>query len=310
MGTLTKDTPKPLLPILNCPLLRWSVARLSREVNHISVNVHYLHNAFAWLPDYCRSQNVSVNVVYEPQLTGPFGGVLACQEAMGSAGDLLVFAGDGLYEADFDAIVSRHREQDAELTLGVATVKDGSRYGVVSANSLGRVTHMVEKPHGVGSVTSASCGVYVVSSRLCSRFAGSAEPLDWMDIVKALLQDGALILAAKIDEWHDVGTPGDLLATNLAMLNSDSISSVATEIVTGESSFWYQGLDASRMSGLILDGRVLIGDGADIGPETVLANSIIGTNAKIGRRAQIRNSVVLPGRLVPSGSIVNNMIWS
>lgn len=310
MGALTESRPKPLLPLLNCPLLWWNLVRMRREVQRVAMNVHYLHEAFTPLPEICRESDIEVKLVYEPLLTGPFGGVLACRRELAAVNYLLVFAGDGLYEADFSGILARHREQDAELTMGVAAVDDGSRYGVVSTDSKGRVTHMREKPTGVGPVQDASCGIYVVSKKLFARFSESALSLDWIHVVLTLLEKGALVVTARVDEWHDLGTQNDLLRANMDLLASDRISLVAKEIETPEASVWLQGEHQADHSGVTFEGRVLVGTDANIGSGAIIGNSVVGSGVRIEADARVYNAVILPGGRVPAGTTVVGTVWS
>jgi len=309
MGALTENRPKPLLPVLNCPLLWWNLERMGREVQRIALNVHYLQEAFAQLPKFCRDRGLQVELVHEPVLTGPFGGVLACRHLLATATNLLVFAGDGLYEADFAAILADHCERHAELTIGVASVDDGSQYGIVSTDCDGRVTQMHEKPPGVGRVQNASCGVYVVSKRLVSRFSDVARSLDWIDVVSILLEERALVQTARVDDWRDVGTPSDLLRVNMALLAGDQISLVAKKVDTIDASVWTQGIQQTDFSGVTFEGRVLVGANADLRPGAVIGNSVIGHSARIEADAQVHDAVILSGARVPAGSAVVGTVW-
>jgi mannose-1-phosphate guanylyltransferase len=250
-----------------------------------------------------------VELVYEPALTGPFGGVLACRRELAAEDDLLVFAGDGLYEANFAGILARHRELDAELTMGVAAVDDGSRYGVVSMDSEGRITRMREKPSGVGPVQDASCGIYVVSKRLLTRFAEKAPSLDWIDVVTTLIGEGALVVAARIDEWHDLGTPSDLLKANMDLLAGNRISLIANEIENLKASIWSQGEHRIDISGVTFEGRILIGSDVEIGSGAVIGNSVLGPGVRIEAEARVYDSVILPGGRVSAGTSVVGTVW-
>jgi mannose-1-phosphate guanylyltransferase len=311
MGTLTVVVPKPLLPVLNCPLLWWNLARMRCVAPAIAINIHHRHEAFAALAPLFRERELHVELVYEPALSGPFGGVLACKPTLPAADDLLVFAGDGLYEADFPSILARHREEDAELTICLASVENGSRYGVVATDSNGFVTNMHEKPAGLGYTQSASCGVYIVSKRLLLRFADAQQSLDWVDVVSVLLDEGAIVATARVDDWHDVGTPSDLLRTNLDLLSRDVISLIARKIEPSGGSVWSQDRrQGDRLSGVSFEGRVLIGAHAEIRPGAMVANSVIGPGALVEAGARINDSVVLEGSRVPANHAVVNTIWS
>ena len=282
---------------------------MQRDVSPIAVNTHYMPEAFATLPGIFRQYGVQVEVVHEDTLTGPFGGVIACRDAVVNADDILVFAGDGIYDADFAGMLAEHREREAELTVGVAVVDDGSQYGVISADSEGRVSQMTEKPPGVGSVQAASCGVYVVSKKLLARFTHAARPIDWVDVVRTLLEEGAYVSAAKVDKWHDVGTSNNLLRTNITLLASDEVSVIAEALETPQGSVWSQDPKGANLTNIKTEGRVLLGAGVDIESGAVISNSVVGPGARIETRARVANAVVLPGARVRAGTTVVNTVW-
>ena len=150
MGHLTFKLPKPLLPVLNCPLVWWNMTELRRQgISNVAINTHYLPEAFRGLEHEAALVGIHAKVVRETKLTGPFGGVIACSAVSNSDDDLLVLAGDGSYDVNIRQIVSMHRRCEAVLTVGVAAVQEGSRYGVLSVDRNGDVLGMVEKPAGV-----------------------------------------------------------------------------------------------------------------------------------------------------------------
>jgi mannose-1-phosphate guanylyltransferase len=310
MGALTKSVPKPLLPVLNGPLLWWSLGRMRPVVGRVALNVHHLPEAFVDTAGLAEVHGLRVDLVRETSLTGPLGGVLACRHALAQARDVLVLAGDGLYDADLARMIEQHRRSDAELTIGTASVADGSQYGVVSTDARGRVTRMREKPPGVGPTPDASCGVYVVSRHLVERFAPAIAPLDWIDVVPTLLAEGAEVRAARVQGWHDIGSPRGLLETNLALLAGPAVSRVARRLHEASASVWFQGADAPDVAGVRFEGRVLLGEGVELGPRALLHDAVIGHGARIGADAVVRDAVVLPGSRVPAGSVVHRSVWS
>src|SRR5262245_50420937 len=75
LSPLTDTTPKPLLPILNLPLLLWKTARLKRAgVQEVYANVHYLPEAFHEAVGICEMYGPRLRLVPEARLTGPLGG--------------------------------------------------------------------------------------------------------------------------------------------------------------------------------------------------------------------------------------------
>jgi len=138
MGDLTRTTPKPLLPVLNCPLFGWNVAQLREHgIQAIIANTHYLSSAFEGVQRVICDTGIDLCLENETELSGPFGGVLACSAAARDADTFVVFAGDGFYDTDIGSIIDAHRETAADLTIGVSDVSDGSRYGVLEVGDDG-----------------------------------------------------------------------------------------------------------------------------------------------------------------------------
>ncbi|MBI3704969.1 MAG: NDP-sugar synthase [Rhizobiales bacterium] len=309
MAPLTDKVPKPILPVLNCPLLWWSLAQMSGAVERICINTHYLHSAFEPLKAITRELGIPFSIALETELTGPFGGVLACFGSLAPTHDVLVCAGDGYYNADFANLLDTHCANGADLTIGITPVLDGSRYGVLTIGADNRVLQMREKPPYSGPTTDASCGVYVVSPKVIARFADCRPPLDWVDVVQVLVADDYDVRAARINTWHDAGTPKDLLALNLAMLTDEMLPMVACRSKTFSPSVWIQG-EASVSPDTQFEEAVLLGCGAIVESGASLYNAIIGAGACIRSGAKIANAVVMPGAHVPMQTFVSNIVWS
>lgn len=305
MGPLTVKLPKPLLPILNCPLIWWNMVAMRRHgVRDIAVNTHYLPAAFSGLRDEAATLGIRLSLINEAELSGPFGGVIACRAASNNADDILVFAGDGIYDVDVENLVSTHRQCDALLTVAVATVPDGHRYGVLDVDSSGVVRGMVEKPAGVGSVSTASCGVYVVSSRVFDVLGPVKSPIDWIDVVTRLIRFNRRVIAVRAGGWIDVGSPAGLLEINQRYLVPNMLRSVAdlwSEIAGA--SVWTQGPLQCQPSARFR-GTVLIGEGARIGVNARLEDAVVGSRARIGDGSVIRGALVLPEATVEDGVAV------
>lgn len=309
MAPLTHRQPKPLLPVLNCPLLWWSMARIRNAVDQVRINVHYLPDRFDELSPLARSAGIQFSAHRERELSGPFGGLLSCCRSLGPVGDILVLTGDGFFEVDFASLVDGHHETGADLTIGVASVEDGSRYGVLEADDDGQVFGMREKPRGIGATDRASCGVYVVSSALLGRFAERRAPLDWVDVVRELLRGGCDVRIARIESWLDAGSPEDLLAINMALLADGLAKDLGDRIEGPFGSAWCQG-PCQISPDVNFAGQVLLGADARVGSGAFIRASVVGANARIGDGARITDSLILAGARVPAGTSVSGTVSS
>jgi mannose-1-phosphate guanylyltransferase len=300
MGTITATVPKPLLPALNCPLIGWIIGIFrGAHIREVALNTHYLSAAFEGLADDVAELDIRLRLVSEPELTGPFGGVIACSmTASEHSNDVLVFAGDAMYEVDVAGLLRTHRTLSALLTVGVAAVEDGRRYGVLDVDNKGLVRGMKEKPDGVGRVDTASCGIYIVARKLIDLFRAAPRPLDWIDVITDLLRMGERVAAVRVARWIDAGTPVDLLRLNQALLVPEMLSRVAepAQDVRG-ASVWTQGHGIFPTT-VEFEGTVLVGEGSSIGQRALLADTIVGSGAIVGSESVLRGTLVLPGAVV------------
>ncbi len=306
MAPLTETVPKPLLPALNCPLVMWNLRLLSTITSVVSINTHHLSERFAPIVSIGTRYNMSMQCIRETSLSGPFGGVRACYLTRSAPEDIVVLTGDGFFQADLPALLRHHRKHHADLTMGVASVPDGSRYGVLSSDDSGRVLAMREKPPNIGAVSSASCGVYIVSRRVLE-MVPSAGVLDWIDIVTFLLNKGKLVLAAPVDLWLDAGSPADLVALNLRLLGHETVDLVAERMSHRKVHAWSQG-PLAALDPIEACQNVLFGAGATFDAGISLTNVVVGTRAHIGAGAILEDVVVLPDARVPANARVSGAV--
>jgi glucose-1-phosphate adenylyltransferase len=83
---------------------------------------------------------------------------------------VLILSGDHIYEMNYDALITFHRDQGADATLATIRVSktDASRFGIVGVDENYRVQTFVEKPDDPPS-TLANMGVYVFNTDVLNR---------------------------------------------------------------------------------------------------------------------------------------------
>lgn len=168
---LTKDRPKPLLPVGDVPILE----RICRQLEAIS-GIHAIHvvtnHTFAgaydaWLRDFSRRRKSSPAItIHDDGSTTPetrlgaIGDLQFVVERAGIKDDLLVVAGDNLIDNGLEGFVSYARDKGA--AVGLKDFQDPQKvrhYGVVEVNDEGRVVGFEEKPAAPRS-TLVGVGLY------------------------------------------------------------------------------------------------------------------------------------------------------
>ena len=200
---LTVDTPKPMLQIDGQPLMERTVHNLrDAGIQNISVTTHYKPEKI--VEHFGSGSRFGVSISYLAEET-PLGtaGALGLVEETNKP--LLVMNGDILTMVDFRSLIRFHREQGADLTIGVRQYDVQVPYGVVQANE-DRVTALQEKPKLEFLV---NAGVYLVEPKALAQIP-TGERFDMTDLINKLLSRGQTVVSFPIVEyWLDIGRLDD-----------------------------------------------------------------------------------------------------
>jgi mannose-1-phosphate guanylyltransferase len=295
---LTHEIPKPMVPVLDRPVVAHIVDLLDRHgIDRVVANLHYFPDT---IRDYFGDR---LEYRMEAQLLGTAGGVRNCADFFGSE-DFLVISGDALTDLDLPALVARHHDSGGIATLTVKRVPDTREYGVVLHDADGRVTGFQEKPHPDEALSDlGNCGIYVFSPEIFDYFPDS-DPVDWAgDVFPALLANDVPFHIHEIEEyWNDVGSLDELRQGTFDALEGRLHLEVHGEEID-------EGLvlgDGSSLEGVaLIESPVWIGRDVRIGRNVRLQGPlVIGDGATIGEAASLRESIVFPGTEVADEAIV------
>ena len=162
LDPLTRNIPKPMVPIVNKPVMEHIVEMLARNgFRDIMVNLHYLGDQIQGY--FGNGEKWGVRIQYSPEdrLWGDAGSVKRCEDFF-DEDTFVVVGGDDLADIDLKRLVRFHQEKKALATIGLSLVDDPSEYGIALLNDRGRITRFLEKPKGeVVFSNSANTGVYI-----------------------------------------------------------------------------------------------------------------------------------------------------
>jgi dTDP-glucose pyrophosphorylase len=209
---LTKDVPKPMLPIGGVPLLEIILRNLAAQgfVNvHISVN--YLANVIMDYVEDGSKFGLQVHYIHEEKPLGTAGALAALAGVITEP--FIVMNSDLLTQVNLRELLSFHSKQAAKATIGVREHLFEIPYGVVNLDGT-LVQSMVEKPLHRSLV---NAGIYALDS-MALDLLSREEYLDMPTLLAQLMELGHEVAAFPIHEsWLDVGRPEDL---DLAQTNS------------------------------------------------------------------------------------------
>jgi mannose-1-phosphate guanylyltransferase len=295
---LTYEIPKPMVPVLDRPVMEHIVDLLERHgFSEVIANLHYF-------PETIR-EHFGDRLEYrvEPELLGTAGGVRACADFFGEDA-FIVISGDALTDIDLTALAARHRAAGGIATLAVKQVADTREFGVVLHDRDGRVTGFQEKPGPDEALSNlGNCGIYVFEPEIFDYFP-ERPFVDWAtDVFPVLLENDVPFHIHEIGEyWNDVGS-----LTELRRGTFDALCGELHLEIEGEE-LW-PGVTVAGESPIHADteieGPAWIGRDVRIGAGVrMMGPLVLGDGTGIGDRAQLRGSIVFPGTQIADESIL------
>ncbi len=276
---LTSNTPKPMMPIANKPMLEHIVNLLaSHGFDDIVVTVAFLANQ---IRDYFGDgSDFGVTMRYATE-DSPLGTAGSVRNASAELDDtFLVISGDVLTDLDLTALVKAHRDAGAAASIALKHVENPLEFGIVITRPDGSIERFLEKPTW-GQVFSdtINTGIYVVEPEVFD-FIPEGEVVDFSgDVFPALLARGHLLHGhVTEDYWEDVGTLDAYIRAHADVL--DGRVKVDIDGFRLGDQQWI-GSDVEISPEARVEGPVVIGDscrveaGATLRPYTVLGTDVI-----------------------------------
>lgn len=219
---------------------------------------------------------------------------------------VLVLAGDHVYKMDYRPMLQVHEERDADMTLAVHSVSphETYRYGVVTVDGEGTVSHFEEKPRRSRS-NLASMGIYVFRKHfLIEMLTGTSGTNIGRDLMPHLIGQTHVASYQFQGYWADVGTVQAYYEANMALLTeTPALDLYDPDWVIHTRSEERPAADvgpSARVEGSMLcDGCRVSG--------TVI-RSIIGPGAVIAEGATVRDSIILTDVQVAADAVVDRCI--
>lgn len=321
---LTKNMPKPMLPILGRPVLYYIIKHLKNfGIRNILLNPGYLGSK---IHDYFQDgQKLGVNIKYEDE--GAYQDGTWIENVLGSAtglknmhhktnlldDDFFVFCGDGICDIDLISMLDRHTKTGAIATIAtkIMTTAEYEKYGIIAHDGQNRVTRFLEKPTIYNAPSRlANIGVYIFSPRIFDHIPHTQG----LDIGRHLLPDlitkGEYVGQYQTDaRWLDIGCGADYFKANCALLQQAKLEAEELEVQ------WRKnvalGVGAQLMHGFEARGDVYIGAGSIVhSGARFKGNCFIGAGSVIEGQSFIENSIIMPGTHVMAGAYVVDAIAS
>jgi mannose-1-phosphate guanylyltransferase len=297
---LTINTPKPLLPVAGVPFLTHQLSR-AREAGVTRIVLATSYKAEIFQATFGDGSALGLELDYrtEERPLGTGGGIRNVADALTGDGPFLVFNGDVLAGVDLRALLARHLETGAEVTLHLTEVEDPRAFGVVPTAEDGRVLQFLEKvPDPPTNRINAGCYVFSREALLAIP-AGEVVSVE-RDTFPGILARGGL-MQSYVDSayWLDLGTPAAFV-TGSADLVRGLVSSPA--VSTAGEFLVVPGAEVAPDAKL--SGGTCVGPGAVVGAGSELVGTVVQAGARVGAGVRATSSIIGAGALVGDRTVL------
>ena len=306
---LTYQIPKPLLPIVNRPVLEHSILNLKGQGFEKFIFNLYAH-ADKIKKHFGTGKKLGVDIKYslEPTLLGNAGGLKKVEKFFRGTGTFAVISGDGFTDIDLRKAVAFHRKKKSVATMVLKNVDNIFPYGITLTAASGKIKKFMEKP-GISDFVKASVntGIYIFEQDVF-KFIPKNKFFDFgRDLWPRLLKEGLPIYGYVTDAyWCDVGDLSAYRKTVMDVLDGKVRVNIPGRKI--QNSVWI-GENVKLGKNVKFTPPCLIGNNSEIGPGAAIGPFVtVGSNSSIGNRVKVKNSVIWNNVIIDSSVKIKNCI--
>jgi NDP-sugar pyrophosphorylase family protein len=301
MRPLTLLRAKPALPVMNRPLIHWTLELLARHgVKDVVVNLHHLPASITEVVGSGRRFGLRVTYSREGRILGTGGGPRRIVDFFGEEPALLL-NGDVVCDFDLGALADRHLSSGARATLALLPNPDPRRYGPVVTGKGGRILSLAGLPRRARGTVSLFTGVQVVDPALLRVLAPGPSDIV-RDLYAPFVGAGGRLEGVRVrGRWWDFGSPELYLRSHGAMMGR-RFSGKPLRAVDPSARVH----PAARVVRSVVGPRAVIEEGARVEGSVVWEGAVVGRGARVLRSILaggvleegrfVRGKVLLPGR--------------
>jgi len=297
---LTVYTPKPIVPVVNRPLVLYQIDLLREAgITDITLSLSYQPDKIEHLIGSGTDAGVTLRYLTEPSPLGTGGAYKFAADSTNGA--TIVLNGDIITDLDLSELIAFHNAKASAATLALTPVKDPTRYGVVQTDEDSRIKGFVEKPKpdqldGLSNMINA--GIYILEPSILDLIERDTNRSFEYHVFPEILARGLPFFGYEMSDnyWLDIGTPETYLAAHHDLLAGSA--SIKLERPPGSDVATHAEID--KLS--------VIGPGCTIKPGAQIMNSVIGPGVLIEEKAVIKVSVIWSHTRIASFAEVRSAI--
>ena len=292
---LTINLPKPMIPLVNRPIMLHIVDLLKKHgiTDLILLLYHQPESIKNFFGD---GSEFGVRITYVTPLEdfGTAGAVKAAAKYLDER--FLIISGDLLTDFDLSRVLRFHAENRAQATITLTPVTDPLQFGVVITDKEGRITKFLEKP-GWGEVFSdtINTGIYVLEPEVLDLIP-PGENRDWSkDIFPQMLAERAPLYGCTLEGyWADIGNTDAYLGATADILHRRVAVHIEEAAACCGKNEVHLGNEAQLIDpeAVVLEGMVVLGENSQVLGAARLKNCVVGRNCVIEDGVELDGAIL------------------
>ncbi|MDD1774519.1 MAG: NDP-sugar synthase [Methanobacterium sp.] len=311
---LTSIRPKPMIPLINKPILEHALDRLKNfQLKNVLLTLNYKSNIIKRYFKDGSEMNLDINYSVEKSPLGTAGSVKQAEKYLNDT--FMVLSGDVISNMNFRQMQEFHKKKKALATLVLTRVADPTHFGIAVLNEDQEIVSYLEKPEKDQIFSNiANTGVYILEPEIFNYFDDIEGEIDFSkDIFPRLIEEKAGIYGYVFDGyWNDIGRPETYLKATYDLLNQKIIHKIYHKSLkkgVGKLGNIWMGNNVHMDPRVRIEGPVVIGSNCIIEKGCTLSKgTVLGEGVHIGRDSTIQSSVIMGQSTIESNSFLNGCI--
>jgi mannose-1-phosphate guanylyltransferase/phosphomannomutase len=301
---LTISLPKPMIPLINRPIME-HIVTLLKQHGITDLVLLLFHQPEIIKKYFGDGSEFGVHITYVTPLEdyGTAGAVKAAARHLDER--FMIISGDLLTDFDLTRTIAFHEEKQAKATITLTSVTDPLQFGVVITDKQDRITKFLEKP-GWGEVFSdtINTGIYILEPSVLDLIPEN-ENRDWAkDVFPRMLDNGDRLLGCNMQGyWADIGNPEAYLEACQDICRGKVTVQIDEPPLDKESTI-HVSPDAQVSEDAILSGTVVLGDNSRIMGNARLTNCVVGRNCLIEDGTNLEDAILWDNVFIKAGTRV------
>jgi len=293
LAPLTQRRPKPMLPVVDRPVLEYVVEAVADAgIDDIVLVVGYGQDRIRTYFGDGDDWGVSIRYATQETQLGTAHAVAQAEDRV--AGSFLVLNGDRIIDPAVVEDVAAGLA-DATVTMAVTRLEAPGDYGMVTLTG-DRVTGIIEKPTAETPSEIINAGVYGFPPEVFDVIRDLDQSTDGEyqlpDVIAEFIGERTVRAVRYDGRWLDVSHLWDLLSVTTTVLDREGGETAGTVA------------EGARVSDTAHVART-----ASVGTNAVVGRgSVVGANARIGPNATVERSVILSDATVDAGAVLRDCV--